>query len=107
MLWIELQIAFERAYAEPRNADLISRIYGFADWCISQEDEPGLDYHLGTIVCTHFYEHIPEIKAAREDMPQWFTRADVLGSREIFSYIVGEEGFKEILKVYDASDTHA
>lgn len=107
MLWIKLRSAFERAYEEPINEDLIARIYAFADWCVAQVDEPDLDFHLPTIVCTHFYEHIPELKPAREDIPRWFSMADVLSSREMFSYMVGEEGFQEILKVFDEFNKRA
>jgi hypothetical protein len=46
MLWIKLRSAFERAYEEPINEDLIARIYAFADWCVAQVDEPDLDFHL-------------------------------------------------------------
>jgi hypothetical protein len=104
MLWIELRIAFEDAYQEPKNEDLISRIYSFAEWCSKLPDESGIEFHLPTIVATHFLEHIPELPAAREDMPRWFSRADVLRCRELFSYMVGAEGFQEILNVYDAHD---
>ena len=32
-LWFELREAFEDAYKDPRNEDLISRIYDYANWC--------------------------------------------------------------------------
>ena len=98
MLWIDLCLEFERAYQEPRNEDLITRIYAFANWCLNQDDEG--PEHLPTIVCTHFLEHIPTWPAAREDMPRWFTREEVIGMREIFSYLVGEDEFQKIIKLY-------
>src|SRR6267154_1190025 len=37
-LWIELMDAFRKAYETPRNEDLISRIYAYADWCCTQPE---------------------------------------------------------------------
>jgi len=36
-------------------------------------------------------------------MPRWFSREDVILMKETFSYMVGEEGFKRILEVYDVA----
>jgi hypothetical protein len=99
-LWIELTHAFKEAYRAPRNEDLISRIYAYADWCCSQPQGTTAEDDLGTCVCACFYEHIPESPEALEDMPRWFTRSDVLTMKEIFSYMVGEEGFERILLAY-------
>src|SRR5690348_8630316 len=77
-LWFELRNAFEEAYKPPRNEDLISRIYDYANWCGSQPEGKAAEDDLGTCVCTCFYEHIPECTAALEDMPRWFSKSDVL-----------------------------
>lgn len=100
LLWFELSDAFKTAYKSPRNEDLISRIYAFADWCCSQPEGATSEDDLGTAVAVCFYEHIPESPEAVEDMPRWFSRSDVLGTKDIFSYMVGEEGFQRILRVY-------
>jgi len=100
-LWYELTRAFSRAYIAPRNEDLISRIYAFSDWCLNQPEGKTAADDLATVVCSCFYEHIPESPEALEDMPNWFPRSDVLSMKPIFSYMVGEEGFKRILKAYE------
>jgi hypothetical protein len=100
LLWLELTEAFKQAYRTPRNEDLITRIYAFADWCGSQPEGTTTENDLGSCVCTCFYEHIPESPEALEDMPRWFSRSDVLLMKPIFSYMVGEEGFQKILSVF-------
>ena len=102
-LWIELRLAFEEAYREPRNEDLITRIYQYADWCGTQPAGTSAEDDLGTCVHVCFFEHIPESPAALQDMPRWFSRADVILMKDTFSYMVGEEGFRRILEVYDNS----
>jgi hypothetical protein len=102
-LWFELTQAFDEAYKAPRNEDLISRIYAYADWCCQQETTGEDD--LGTCVCVCFYEHIPQSPEALEDMPRWFSRDDVILMKETFSYMVGEEGFQRILLAYDRHPT--
>lgn len=100
-LWIELRLAFENAYCEPRNEDLITRIYQYAEWCGAQPAGTSAEDDLGTCVHVCFFEHIPELPAALADMPRWFSREDVILLKETFSYMVGEEGYKRILQVYD------
>jgi len=102
-LWIELRLAFEDAYKNPRNQDLIARIYDYANWCCSQPEGKTAEDDLGTCVCACFYEDIPTIPEALEDMPQWFSLDDVLLMKQTFSYMVGEEGFQRILLAYQRS----
>jgi hypothetical protein len=101
LLWIELTYAFKEAYKSPRDEDLISRIFAFAEWCCSQPRGATAADDLGTCVCTCFYEHIPELPEALADMPRWFSRSDVLKMKDIFSYLAGEDGFQRILLVYE------
>ena len=103
-LWIELRFAFAAAYKDPRNEDLISRIYAYADWCCSQPEGSTAEDDLGSCVCVCFYEHIPEVPEALEDMPRWFLKEDVLVMKETFSYMVGEEGFQKILLAYQRAE---
>ena len=97
-LWIELSLAFDNAYREPRNDDLIARIYSYADWCLAAPRNDDAGHDPSTAVAVGFYEHIPQSKAAREDMPRWFTYDEVAGSRSIFAYHIGEDGFRELLE---------
>ena len=100
-LWFELTDAFTNAYKAPKNDDLITRIYAFADWCCSQPEGTSASNDLGTVVCSCFYEHIPESPEALLEMPKWFSRSDVLAMKPIFSYMVGEAGFQRILDTFD------
>src|SRR5215467_8994756 len=100
LLWIELAYAFDKAYKEPRNEDLISRIYAYADWCCEQPEGATAENDLATAVVVCFYEHIPECPEALADMPRWFKLSDVQLMKETFSYMVGEEGFQRILLAY-------
>ena len=96
-LWIELRMEFDEAYETPRNEDLIARIYDFARWCCSQPRGKTRDDDLMTCVCVCFYEHIPQLPEALEDMPRWFSHSDVLLMKDVFLYHAGKEGFQRIL----------
>jgi cation diffusion facilitator CzcD-associated flavoprotein CzcO len=50
-----------------------------------------------TAAAVGFYEHIPRLPAAREDMPRWFQYSEIASSKEIFSYHIGDEAFQELL----------
>jgi hypothetical protein len=99
-VWFVLTDTFKRAYKAPRNEELISRIYAYADWCCSQPQGTSAENDLGSCVCVCFYEHIPQSPEALEDMPRWFSRPDVLKMKDTFAYHVGEEGFQRILLAY-------
>ena len=64
-LWFELREEFQQAYKAPRNEDLISRFYAFADWCCSQPSGATAEDDLSTCVSVCFYEHIPELAVNR------------------------------------------
>ena len=89
--------AFERAYdAEPRDESLIRRTFLYYDWCARAPRGETASDDLLTCVCVCFLEHIPEHPAARADMPRWFPLEELLLSRGIFSYMIGEDGFAEL-----------
>ena len=96
-LWIELHMQFKDAYREPRNDDLIRRIYSYADWCLAapRNDDAGRD--PATAVMVAFYEHIPTSPAARDDMPRWFHHDEIARSKDVFSYLIGEAAFNELV----------
>ncbi len=97
-LWIEIGFAFEDAYRkEPRDEALIARIYAFADWCVRARRNDNPPYDPLSAVATCFYEKIPTIKLAREDMPRWFTYSDVVEMRRTFSYMIGDEAYEALL----------
>lgn len=99
LLWIELHFAFVKAYTgKCLDEDMIRRIYAYADWCCSQPQGETAEDDLGTCVVVCFYEHIPQTPAALDDMPHWFSYDAILLMKEVFSYHVGEEGYKRILE---------
>jgi len=103
LLWFELRDQFHKAYEPPENANLIQRIYDYADWCCDQPQGETAKDDLATCVAVSFFEHIPESERALEDMPNWFTLKDVTEMKAIFSYMIGSEGFTRILKRYNAT----
>lgn len=96
-LWIELHFKFEDAYRDPKDDDLIARIYSFADWCLAAPRNEDAGHDPATGVMVGFYEHIPQLKAAREDMPRWFHYDEVARSRSVFAYLIGDHAFDELL----------
>ncbi|MEI8194996.1 MAG: hypothetical protein WCI73_03710 [Phycisphaerae bacterium] len=96
-LWIELHNQFNTAYREPRNEDLISRIYAYADWCLYAPPQNDSAHDPGMAVNLAFFEHIPTNRAAREDMPRWFTYKEVAACPDIFSYFLDEQAFSDLL----------
>ena len=101
LLWFELRDQFHKPYEAPINRDLINRIYRYADWCCEQPQGETAEDDLATCVAVSFYEHIPESERAIEDMPTWFTLKDVIAMKDIFSYVVGEDGFARIVEKYN------
>jgi hypothetical protein len=96
-LWIEFRFEFEQAYREPRNEDLIERIYSYAEWCwhAPRNEDAGKDPWTAASVA--FLEHLPDIPPAREDMPRWFTFNEIAANKSLFVYAIGEISFKDLL----------
>jgi hypothetical protein len=99
-LWVEIPYYFDEAYEEPRNESLIERIYQYADWCLDQDKGETAEEHLPTCVVTCFGEHIPTCKAARDDMPRWFSFEEVMANKYFFEYLLTEEEFEELKEIY-------
>jgi hypothetical protein len=97
-LWIELHLAFEKAYRDPQNDDLIARIYSYADWCLAARRNDDASHDPLTAVIVAFYEDIPTNKPAREDMPRWFSYAEVANNRHVFAYLIGDDEFDALVK---------
>ncbi len=100
LCWTDLSILFDDFYKPPRNDDGIARIYAFADWCLKQPAGQSAEDDLGNCVAVNFFEHIPQCEEAMKDMPRWFSIDDVIATRDVFSHLVGPEGFQRILEVY-------
>lgn len=95
-VWFELNAAFETAYAE-NNEVLIRAIYDYAGWCCRQPSGAIPEDDLGTCVACCFFEHIPLVPKALQDMPRWWKLDDVALMKEIFSYHAGPQGYAQIL----------
>jgi hypothetical protein len=98
--WLEVVYKFDDAYEFPRNEDFIKRVYAYADWCLKQEGGGSAPEHLPTCVVICFWEHIPTCKAAREDMPRWFSFDEVIANEHFFKYSITEEEFEELKGLY-------
>jgi hypothetical protein len=105
-VWIDLNAAFETAYAEG-NESLIRAIYDYAGWCCRQPSAAIAAEDLGACVACCFFEHIPIIPKAIQDMPRWWKREDVVLMKEIFSYHAGPQGYLQILARFAESDVHS
>jgi hypothetical protein len=103
LVWIDLSMEFGRAY-ETGDLALVADIYAYAGWCCRQPPGTTAEDDLGTCVATCFFEHIPTIPPALEDMPRWWTIDDVVSMKQIFSYMVGEEGYAKILGRFRKED---
>ena len=102
-LWLEIVFSFDEAYEEPRNEDFIKRVYGYADWCLSHAVGETAAEHLPTCVAICFWEHIPTTKAARDDMPRWFSFEDVIANQHFFRYHLSDEEFEDLKGLYRRS----
>lgn len=98
-LWIEIRLAFEKAYRLPHNESFIRRTYQFASWSMMQPEGEGEDAgkHLPTCAAVCFYEHLPVFKPARDDLSRWMTRQQVLNMKSIFLYHTTEADFNKLL----------
>jgi hypothetical protein len=59
-------------------------------------DSPGAKGYLsdaGTAAAYAFFEHLPDRRAVRRDLPRWLTRDEFLGLREAFRYHLSAEEF--------------
>jgi len=95
LLWFKLLDAFFNAY-EHQNEALIKQIYEYSDWCIDQPQGKTAEDDLVTCVAVCFYERIPESRAARDDMPRWFTLSDILGMEKLFRANISNEDFEAL-----------
>jgi len=106
-LWIEIVLAFDEAYEEPRNESLIKRAYEYQNWCLEQDEGDTASEHLPTCVAIVFWEHIPTNTEARKDMPRWFTLEDVLSNHHFFSYHLSDENFDYLIDLFPKSKVSA
>src|ERR1035437_3033130 len=98
-LWFELRIAYKNTYTQtPKNESLIRRIYQFGHWCEIQPRGQTAEDDLFTAVCVCFYEHIPDMEPAWQDMPRWFSLHEVDNMRELWEYRFKNDGYLQLRK---------
>ena len=92
---------FEHAYDEPRNEDLIRRIYAYADWCSEHAKQcrrrGGRPLDLRGRL---FLPTIPTRRAPRLDMPRWFSRDDIVLMKDLFSYHLNPDDYERLLELF-------
>jgi hypothetical protein len=98
MFWIELGHEFKRAYETPRNEDLIRCFYTYADWCWRQRQK-----ELWNSVAVCFYEHLPDRRAVRDDMPRWLSPDKFRDLAGLFEWRLGQDEFVELKRYYEAN----
>lgn len=95
MLWIELQMEFERlCKQEPVPMDLLMRLWGYAKWCM----ECGGD--IGTGAALGFCEHLIDTKEARSILPQIMSQQDYQGLKELLLYHNTEVDYEAVLQCF-------
>jgi hypothetical protein len=102
--WTEVGHEFRKACeASPRNDDFIRRVYQFAHWCedAPRNNDAGRDPFTAVVV--GFYEILPFDPLTREDMPRWWALGEVVSNKPVFSYLIGEEGFAELVEFMQAN----
>lgn len=99
LLWYEVQKAFDGAYDSGDRA-LIDRVYRYARWCCEQPRGESAADDLLTCVVVSFFEEIPLNEKAINDLPNWFSKAEIESMKETFIYHVGEMGYQGILSRY-------
>src|SRR5882672_10752098 len=98
MVWVELGHEFKRAYESPMNEDIIRRFYTYADWCWCQRQK-----ELWNSVAVCFYEHLPDRRAVRDDMPRWLSPDKFRDLAGLFEWRLGKDEFAELKRYYEAN----
>ena len=101
-LWIELVCVFEKAYrCDPPDEKTIAAIYSYADWCIQAPRRPDAGHDPLSAVTVCFYEDIPTIRQARDDMPRWFKYSEIADNPSVFGHSISHEEFQSLLLYMD------
>jgi len=94
MLWIELRMRFDQLCEEtPRDLDLLRRIWGYAQWCMTQ---PSPD--VRTAVVAAFCEHLLESPKVREILPEIMAESELTDLKPVLLHHGSEETFQSVLR---------
>lgn len=92
-LWIELARKFERTYELPGRDDrLITRFYEYARWCLAAPNNNPQREPLTSVIMA-FFEHLPTLPAARNDLHRWLSREEFLNLEPTFCYFLDDAEF--------------
>jgi hypothetical protein len=96
-LWDLLAQYTDIAYAEPKDEELLTKIFGYAHWCLQTPiDEP-----LFYAVTRDFYGLIVRDKVRRKDMPFRITKADFQTLRdEHWVWLLDDEVLERVEKEF-------
>jgi hypothetical protein len=96
MLWIELKSTFQDlCEQDPPPLDLIKRLWGYAKWCMTQENGD-----VSTAAALAFGEHLLDRKSTQRILPEIMTRDDYEGLRGLLLYHNSEEDFSKGLALF-------
>jgi hypothetical protein len=96
LLWIEFYHAFREAYNTPRNDALIGQIYQYAKWCLDQPQGERYEDDVKTCVCLCFYQNIPLLPPARDELGKWLTPEDFSTLRFVLRFHCDGDTFERI-----------
>ena len=97
-LWIELQLKLAHGdlYQSSLDEKVIAGIFNYASWCLNKSH----NWDTKPAVVCAFYEHLPKMKEAREDLPNHMSMEDFLKLKEDFRYLLSEKEHEEFVKEF-------
>jgi hypothetical protein len=96
-LWIDLRSACEDAMNDPVDEETIAGIYDYAAWCLLI---PRRGWAM-TAVVVAFYEDLPTRKLLRRSMPQWLTRMEFNGIKQVFYYHLSPQEVTDLVDEFN------
>ena len=70
---------------------VLDKVYGFAEWCVRQEDG-----HLRDAACTGFYEHLLDERIGLEKAVRHITRNVFDRTRSFWEWVLTKEQFTQL-----------
>jgi hypothetical protein len=103
MMWMELHLEWERAYAEHLpNDDFFRRIYKYALWGVARPQTNDASTDMPTAVTCAFYESIPLDERVIAKLHRWLTYDDCMGLESVFRYHLSEDEFQALRATFDS-----
>ena len=96
LLWIDLYEAFRAAYEPPVDHALIGRVYRYAKWCLDQPRGDRFEDDINTCACLCFYQNIPLLPRARDELGRWLTPEDFSTLRMVLRFHSDDAAFERI-----------